>query len=153
MNSSICTFVQKKIHYISVSIFAGWNKNRNLYKVWITKLERRYLIINAWFNKGGLIPDCRKRCQLTALSTIHLRSVKFRMNLWGHHFSQNANLKLQGFLSYHTNKDRSTLFGDFLVSVGCFFGYNSCLFGGAEILVILGLHFGRNDDLINSFWI
>ena len=26
-----------------------------------------------------------------------------------------------------------------------------CLFGRAEILVILGLHFGGNDDLINSF--
>ena len=39
----------------------------------------------------------------------------------------------------------------FLVSVGSFFGYDSCLFGTAEILVILGLHFGRNDDLINSF--
>ena len=42
-------------------------------------------------------------------------------------------------------------FGDFLVSVGSFFGYHPCLFGRAEILVILGLHFGRNDDLINSF--
>ena len=39
----------------------------------------------------------------------------------------------------------------FLVSVGSCFGYNPSLFGRAEILVILGLHFGRNDDLINSF--
>ena len=47
-----------------------------------------------------------------------------------------------------------TLFlGEILVSLGVFFGYNSCLFGGAEILVIFGLHFGKNDDLINSFWI
>ena len=59
--------------------------------------------------------------------------------------------KLQGFLPYQTNKDRSTFFGDFLVSVGSFFGYNPFLFGWAEILVIFGLHFGRNDDLINSF--
>ena len=88
------------------------------------------------------------------------------MNLRGHRFSQNANLKLQGFLlyqnnqakvrmnlflPYHTNKDHSTFFGDFLVSVGSFFGYDPCLSGRAEILVILGLHFGRNDDLINSF--
>ena len=43
--------------------------------------------------------------------------------------------------------------GDFLVSVGSFFGYDPWLVGRAEILVILGLHFGRNDDLINSFWI
>jgi hypothetical protein len=43
------------------------------------------------------------------------------------------------------------LLGDFLVSVGSFFGYDPCLFGRAEILVILGLHFGRNDDVINSF--
>ena len=42
-------------------------------------------------------------------------------------------------------------FGDFLVSVGIFFGYDPCLFGRAEILVILGLYFGRNDELINSF--
>ena len=31
--------------------------------------------------------------------------------------------------------------------------YNLCLFGRAEILVIFGLHFGRNYDLINSFCI
>ena len=39
-------------------------------------------------------------------------------------------------------------FGDFLVSVGFCFGYDACLFGRAEILVIFGLHFGRKDDLI-----
>ena len=32
-----------------------------------------------------------------------------------------------------------------------FFGYDPYLFGRAEIVVIFGLHFGRNDDLINSF--
>ena len=42
-------------------------------------------------------------------------------------------------------------FDDFLVSVGTFFGYDPWFFGGAEILVILDFHFGRNDDLINSF--
>ena len=42
------------------------------------------------------------------------------------------------------------LFWDFLVSVSSFFGYDHCLFGRAEILVILGLHFGRNDDLISE---
>ena len=31
-------------------------------------------------------------------------------------------------LPYQTNKDRSTFFGDFLVSVGSFFGYDPCLF-------------------------
>ena len=62
-----------------------------------------------------------------------------------------ANQKLQGFLPYQTNEDCSTFFGDFLVSVGSFFGYDLCLFGRAEILVIFSLHFGRNDDLINSF--
>ena len=71
------------------------------------------------------------------------------MNLLGHRFYQNANQKLQGFLPYHTSKDGSTFFGDFLTSVGSCFGYNPCLFGRAEILVILGLHFGRNNDLIN----
>ena len=45
-------------------------------------------------------------------STDHFgqRSLKFRMNLWGHRFSQNANHKLQGFLPY-PNKDRNTFFG------------------------------------------
>ena len=42
-------------------------------------------------------------------------------------------------------------FGNFLESVGRFSGYDPRLFGRAEILVILGLHFGRNDDLMNSF--
>ena len=66
------------------------------------------------------------------------------MNLLGHRFSQNANQKLQGFLpgSWHFF---------FLVSVGSFFGNDPCLFRRAEILVILGLRFGRKDDLINSF--
>ena len=73
------------------------------------------------------------------------------MNLWGHRFSQNAYQKLQGFLTCHTNKDRSTFFGDFLVSLGSFFGYNRYLFDRAEILVVFGLQFGRNDDLINPF--
>ena len=54
-------------------------------------------------------------------------------------------------MPYHTNKDLSNFFCDFLVSVGSFFWLR--LFGRAEILVILGLHFGRNDDLISSFWI
>ena len=43
-------------------------------------------------------------------------------------------------------------FDDFLVSLRSFFGYDPCLIG-REILVIFGLHFGRNDDLKNSFWI
>ena len=60
--------------------------------------------------------------------------------------------KLQGFLPYQTNKDRS-FFGDLLVIEGSFFGYDPCLFGRAEILIIFDLHFGRNDDLMNSFWI
>ena len=34
-------------------------------------------------------------------------------------------------------------FGDFLVRVGSFFGYDPCLFGKAEILVIFCLHFAR----------
>ena len=29
--------------------------------------------------------------------------------------------------------------------------YDPCLFVRAEILVIFGLHFGKNNDLINSF--
>ena len=37
--------------------------------------------------------------------------------------------------------------GDFLGTVCSFFGNDPCLFGRAEIFVILCLHFGRNDDL------
>ena len=43
------------------------------------------------------------------------------------------------------------LFCDVFASVGSFFGYDPCSFGSAEILVIFGLYFERNDDLINSF--
>ena len=55
---------------------------------------------------------------------------------------------------YPTKQTRivALFFGDFLVSVGSFFGYDPCLFGSEEILGIFGLHFERNDDLINSFW-
>ena len=37
----------------------------------------------------------------------------------------------------------------FLVIEGSFLGYDPYFFGRTEILVILGLHFGRNDVLIN----
>ena len=47
------------------------------------------------------------------------------MNLWSHHFSQNTNKKLSGFLP--------------------------CVVR-AEILIIFCLYSGRNDDMINSFW-
>ena len=47
---------------------------------------------------------------------------------------------------------QTTILALFLVSVG-FFGYDPCLIGRAEILVIFGWLFGRNDDIINSFWI
>ena len=73
------------------------------------------------------------------------------MNLGSHHFSINANQKLQKFMPYHTSKDRSTFFWQFFGERWQFFGYDPCLFGRAEILVILGLNFGRNDDLMNSF--
>ena len=43
----------------------------------------------------------------TFIQFAYYRSVKFRINLWGHLFYQNANQKLQGFLPYQTNKDRS----------------------------------------------
>ena len=62
---------------------------------------------------------------------------------------KNANLKLQGFLPYQTNKDRSRkncLRSPKNHHKKC---YNPCLYGKAEILAIFGLHFGRNDDLIN----
>ena len=53
---------------------------------------------------------------------------------------------LQGFLPYQTNKDSSQK--NFLHSPKNY--HDPCLFGRAEILVIFGLHYGRNDDLINS---
>ena len=52
--------------------------------------------------------------------------------------------------AFHTILRGQFYFGDFLVIIGSFFGSDPCLFGRAEILVIFGLHFGRNDDLINS---
>ena len=41
-----------------------------------------------------------RRYLLKSLNLVSLRSVKFRMNLWGHRFSQNANQKLPRFLPY-----------------------------------------------------
>ena len=59
---------------------------------------------------------------------------------------------MQGCLPYQTKKDHSTIFGEFLVTLGGgFFGYDPCLFGRTEMLVIFGLNFGRSDDLIYSF--
>ena len=45
----------------------------------------------------------------------------------GHRFSKNANQKFEGFLPW------------------------KLLEGRAKILQIFGWHFGRNDDLVNSF--
>ena len=75
------------------------------------------------------------------------------LNLWGHRFSQIQTKNYKNFCPTKQTRIIALIFGDFLVIVGSFFGYYPCLFGRAEILVILGLHFGRNDDLINSFWI
>ena len=60
-----------------------------------------------------------------------------------------ASSELQAFLPYQTNKDCSTFFGDLLVIVGIFLGYDPCFFGRVEILVIFEWHFERKDDLIN----
>ena len=66
-------------------------------------------------------------------------------------FSQNANQKLPGFLPYQTNKDRSQKKTACNHQKSLKKGYNPCLFGMAEIFVIFGWYFGRNDDLIDSF--
>ena len=59
--------------------------------------------------------------------------------------------KFKDFCPTKQTRILALFFGDFLVCVASFFGYDPCLFGRAEIVVILGLHFGKNDDLINSF--
>ena len=53
------------------------------------------------------------------------RSVKFRMNIWGHRFSQNANQTISRFLTYQTNKDHSTFLGWFLGDCGQYFWLQS----------------------------
>ena len=58
-------------------------------------------------------------------------------------------MQTKNYKDFCLTKQTRIVIGDFLMSVGSFFGYDSCLFGMAEILVI----FGRNDDLMNSFWI
>ena len=67
-------------------------------------------------------------------------------------FSQNANQKLPGFLPYQTNKDRSQKKTAY-IHQKITKKNDPCLYGRAEILVIFRFHFGRNDDLINSFLI
>ena len=61
------------------------------------------------------------------------------------------NVKLQGFPPYQTNKDCSQKNCQHLPKNHQKKCYNPYLYGRAEILVIFGLNFGRNDDLINSF--
>ena len=75
-------------------------------------------------------------------------SVEFRMSLLGHRFYQNAN-QIDHYKDFCANIQKRVV-ALILVSVGNFFGYDPSLFGRAEILVILALHFGRNDILINS---
>ena len=59
------------------------------------------------------------------------------------------NSELQRFLPYQTNKDHCQK-SAYTHQKKC---YDPCLFGRADILVIFGLHFGRNDELLNSFWV
>ena len=83
-------------------------------------------------------------------------SVKFRMNLWGHRFKVvSSKMQTKNYKDFWpTIQTRIVaLFWWFFGQCRQFFlVYNPCLFGRAEILVILGLYFGKNDDLINSFW-
>ena len=66
----------------------------------------------------------------------------------------NANQNFSRFLPYQTNKDcsqKTAYTHQKITKKKC---YDPYLYGiRAEILVIFGLNFGRNDDLINSFWI
>ena len=55
--------------------------------------------------------------------------------------------------TYHINKHRSSFFlGDFLVSVGSFFGYDPCLSSGVEILVILGEKWWSHKFIFEFNW-
>jgi hypothetical protein len=59
------------------------------------------------------------------------------MDLWSHCFSQIANLKLQGFLPYETNKDRSPKkLPTFTKKSPKKKGYDPCVYGRAEVLVM-----------------
>ena len=81
------------------------------------------------------------------------RSIKGQLNSeWIYEVNISPKMQTKFFKDFCPTKQTKIValfFGDFLVIVGTVFGYDPCLFGGAEILVILGLHFGRNDDLIN----
>ena len=112
-----------------------------------------FLLIWPFYKRSSSDSISKLVCPCFFDASIIFMNFSIWANLWGHRFSQNANRKLQWFLPYHTNKDRSNFLVVFLVSLGRFFGYDPCLFGREEILVIFGLHFGRNDDLINWFWI
>ena len=59
------------------------------------------------------------------------------------------NLKLQGFLPYQTNKDGSQKKLPTLAKKSSKKCYDPCLYGRAEILAVFGLHFWKNDELIN----
>ena len=74
------------------------------------------------------------------------------MNLWGHRFPKNANLKLQKFLPYQTNKDCSQKTAYTHQKIAKNVLWSLFVWQGRNAL-IFGLHFGRNDDLIDSFWI
>ena len=125
----------------------------------------------------GMLIQPRKSCRLSILEwlyghkLLYLHSFRFHVltiilkmwigkgqlnSEWIYEFIISPKMQTKNYKDFcHTKqtRDRCTFFGDFLVSVSSFFGYDPCLFGMAEILVILGLYVGRNDDLINLFWI
>ena len=58
-------------------------------------------------------------------------------------FLQKCKPKITRISALLPNKHKFNLIGDFLVRVGSFFGYDPCLLGRAEILVILGCILGE----------
>ena len=121
----------------------------------------------------GMLIQPRKSCRLSILEwlcghkLLYLHSFQFHVSTiilkmwigkgqlnseWIYEFIISPKMQTKNYKDFCPTI-QTRIIALFLVSVCSFFGYDPCLFGRAEILVILGLHFGRNDDLINSFWI
>ena len=121
----------KKVFQNSMQNFAFREGPDNAHKLHAARIIADFAYINLKSWRFCFILFC---CFFYCCFTIQIKNVCFRiyvqcsgqnsanlakgqLNLWGHRFSQNANQKLQEFLPYHTNKDHSTFFDDFLNSV------------------------------------
>ena len=94
---AVSTMKTVKARHLLQMVSRLWNFLINEFKIEILLLQY-FCFPQSYFTKRNIKRICTFWLYLSYLGIF--RSVKFRMNLRGHRFSQNANQKFWGFLPY-----------------------------------------------------